>query len=53
MRFWLIAIGLLSSGALLLIAIAGWMRRRSNNPEIEPVTKQWLAEAASREDHVW
>jgi hypothetical protein len=51
MRFWLIAVGLLTSGALLLIA--GWMRRRLNNPEIEPVTKQWLAEAASREDHVW
>jgi hypothetical protein len=51
MRFWLIAAGLLASGALLLIA--AWMRRRSNNPEIEPVTKQWLAEAASREDHVW
>jgi hypothetical protein len=51
MRFSLIAAGLLASGALL--AIAGWMLRRLKEPEIEPVTKQWLAEAASREDHVW
>jgi hypothetical protein len=51
MRFWLIAAGLLASGAFLVIA--GWMLRRLNQPEIEPVTKQWLAEAASREDHVW
>ncbi|HEX2462473.1 MAG TPA: hypothetical protein VHJ58_20180 [Vicinamibacterales bacterium] len=50
MRFWLIAVGLFASGALLVIA--GWILRRLNRPEIEPVTKQWLAEAASREDHV-
>lgn len=51
MRLWLIAAGLLASGAFLVVA--SWMLRRLNKPEIEPVTKQWLAEAASREDHVW
>jgi hypothetical protein len=51
MRFWLIAAGLLASGFLALIG--GWILRRLHQPEIEPVTKQWLAEAASREDHVW
>jgi LPXTG-motif cell wall-anchored protein len=49
MSLWFIAAGLLASVAL----VVGWVRRRRDRPEIEPVTKQWLAEAASREDHVW
>jgi hypothetical protein len=51
MRFWILAAGLIASG--LFVVAAGWIRRRLRKPEIEPVTKQWLAEAASREDHVW
>lgn len=49
MSSWFFAAGLLASVAL----VVGWIRRRGDKPEIEPVTKQWLAEAASREDHVW
>jgi hypothetical protein len=49
MSFWFFAAGLLTAVAL----VVGWIRRRRDRPEIEPVTKQWLAEAASREDHAW
>ena len=50
MRVWLLVTGFVASGALGLLVRR---LRRGRHPEIEPVTKQWLAEAASREDHVW
>jgi hypothetical protein len=50
MRIWFLAAGLLASGAF--VVLAGRMRRRHSN-EIDRVSKEWLAEAASREDHVW
>jgi hypothetical protein len=51
MSLWFIASVFLALGTV--IPIVGWIRRRLDRPEIEPVTKQWLAEAASREDRVW
>jgi hypothetical protein len=52
MRLWFVAAGLVASGTLGLIVRRLW-RRHHDRPDIAPVTNEWLAEAASREDHAW
>jgi hypothetical protein len=52
MRLWFVAAGLVASGTLGFFVRRLW-RRHHDRPEITPVTKEWLAEAASREDHAW
>jgi hypothetical protein len=50
MRVWLLVTGLVASGALGLLIRR---LRRGRHPDMETVTKEWLAETASREDPSW